>query len=529
MKEINLLDCTIRDGGYYNNWKFNVRDVKNYLNQIYETKTKVIEIGFNFFDTKNKDYGEFAKCEVDVLKKLPRSSKVKLAIMINANELINTKFDEKALKKNFSPKLSYVSIIRIATHYKDIFKITKYSKVLKKLGFKIYLNLMQINTVSSKKLADLLKKINKTDCYEVFYFADSFGNLTPNKVKNICSIIKKNWDKSIGFHSHDNCGLALRNVLSATKHGVSWIDSTIQGMGRGAGNVKTEDILKKFSKKNNDFKKIQSTSIFFLKLKKKYNWGSSPYYKFAAQHNIHPTYVQELKKDNRYSHKELIDIISQISKFNARSYDPNLLSKIYTNKKDYIGKWNAKNWIGNRKLLILGQGPSIKKKKKIERLIQFINKNNPVVLSININNFLPKKYINYYAMFNDKRILVDSYNYKTLNKPLIVPNNILKKVGQKTKIKKTLDYGAIIKNRTFSVKKQFCILPNNQSFGYALALAAIGGADKIFVIGFDGFSKGHYYNYEMETVLKMFKEKFKGISISSLSETVYSIKKTNIL
>ena len=87
---------------------------------------------------------------------------------------------------------------------------------------------MQINTVSKKNLEKFLQKINDINCYEVFYFADSFGNLNPSQVKKICKVIKKNWDFDIGFHSHDNCDLALKNVKAANSSGVKWIDSTIK-------------------------------------------------------------------------------------------------------------------------------------------------------------------------------------------------------------------------------------------------------------------------------------------------------------
>ena len=87
MKNIKVLDCTIRDGGYYNNWNFKTKEVKNYLREIYKTQTKVVEIGFNFFD-QSKNYGQFAVCNQNLLKKIPKSSKVELALSKVANHKI---------------------------------------------------------------------------------------------------------------------------------------------------------------------------------------------------------------------------------------------------------------------------------------------------------------------------------------------------------------------------------------------------------------------------------------------------------
>ena len=526
MNNINILDCTIRDGGYYNNWKFNFKDVKSYLTQIYKTDVNVVEIGFNFFDQK-KDYGQFAFSNNHTLKKLPKSKNTSLAIMINANELLKIKYDPKKIKKIFKSKLKYVSIIRIAAHYKDILQIIKYSLVLKKIGFKIFLNLMQINTISDSKLKQILKKINSINCFEVFYFADSFGSLKPKDVKKICITIRKYWHGEIGFHSHDNCGLALKNVIAAKSNGANWIDCTIQGMGRGAGNVKTEDVLKYFFKEKNILKPIKKTKNFFYDLKNKYNWGASEYYKFAAKHNIHPTYIQELKKDDRYNRNEINNLIKHMSTLNAKSYDPNLLEKIYINK-NFTGKWNASGWAKNRNILILGQGPSIKDSKERKKLIKFIENYEPIVISININKYVPRKYIDFYAAFNDTRILVDHKKYSRLDKPLIVPSYKLKKIGNKTKFNKILDYGAKIENKNFIAKNKYCILPNNQSFGYALAISAIGRAKKTFIFGFDGFSKGHHLNYEMNLILDHFQKNYKKIPIYSISKTNYMVKKLNI-
>ena len=522
MKNIKVLDCTIRDGGYYNNWNFKTKEVKNYLREIYKTQTKVVEIGFNFFD-QSKNYGQFAVCNQNLLKKIPKSSKVELALMINANELLLIKCNKKAIKKELFPKLKHISIIRVASHFKDVKKVIKYLKILKQIGFKVFLNLMQINTISTFNLKSLLKDLSKSRCVDVFYFADSFGNLNPKLVKKICLTIKNEWQKEIGFHSHDNCGIAMKNVIAAVKHGAVWIDSTIQGMGRGAGNVKTYDVLKHFYKNRFRKKDIEKTQNFFLELKKKYNWGTSKHYIVAAKNNIHPSYIQELKKDDRYSEKEINFLIKQISTFNTKSYDPNLLQKIYL-QDNFRGKWNVKNHFKQKDVLILGQGPSIKKKKEIKKLLKFINEKKPIVISININKYIQEKYIDYYATFNDKRILVDHLNYKKIKKPLIIPAYIYKKISRNFSTKRILDYGAQIKKNTFDAKNNYCVLPDtNQSFGYVLALAAAGCAKKIFLFGFDGYSKGHHLNFEMNSLLTFFKKRFKQIEINSLSKTIYKI------
>ena len=151
---------------------------------------------------------------------------------------------------------------------------------------------------------------------DYFYLADSLGNCKPNNLKKLSNKIKKELKiEKFGFHSHNNLGLALSNSLTAVKLGFGIIDTSINGMGRGAGNLKLESLLehqkknkqaiiiKKFIKKN------------FLNLKKKYNWGTNKFYKQSAKYNIHPTYIQRLLAEKKYKKNIIQNIIKYLTKY----------------------------------------------------------------------------------------------------------------------------------------------------------------------------------------------------------------------
>ena len=93
-----------------------------------------------------------------------------------------------------------------------------------------------------------------------------------------------------------------------------------------------------------------------------------------------------------------------MSTLNAKSYDPDLLEKIYL-KNNFKGSWNAKNWLLNKNLLIIGQGPSVKKKLEVEKIKKFIIRNKPIVVSININKYFPKQFVDYYVSFKIQEYL----------------------------------------------------------------------------------------------------------------------------
>ncbi len=385
---------------------------------------------------------------------------------------------------------------------------------------------MQINGVSNKELSKCLKDLKLSRSVDVFYFADSFGNLNPLDVKKICKTIKKNWDKEIGIHSHDNCGLALKNSIQAYKCGVTWIDGTIQGMGRGAGNAKTESLLKYFSKFNYHPSSINNVSKnYFYNLKKKYKWGKSKYYKIAAKYNIHPTYIQMLQADRRYRSKEIIKSISSLKKIVATSYDPKILEKTFVEDKPVKGRWNASGWCKNKHLLILSQGPSLSNKKNIEKIKQFILKTKCIVISINISNVIPEYLIDYYIAANETRISLEHQQYNNLKKPIIIPKIKLKEIKKDFEKVNFIDYGVTIKTDTFAHYNNYAVLPYNLTFPYAVAVALIGKARNITIAGFDGYKRNHQMQIETQKTINCILRSNKNLKLSSLTKTSYSLKK----
>ena len=185
MKKINnikLLDCTLRDGGYYNNWNFQFNNIQKYLNNIATSGIKYIELGFRFNEEK-KLKGLTAYTENKLLKKLKTPKKINLGIMINASDLIKkNKLEIAHLKKLIQKKnIHSIKFIRIACHHHEIEQLGKCISYLKKLKLKIFINIMQITElklVNFKKILFFLKKHNIKN----IYLADSLGALKPNKL-----------------------------------------------------------------------------------------------------------------------------------------------------------------------------------------------------------------------------------------------------------------------------------------------------------------------------------------------------------
>tara|TARA_B110000902_G_C14236299_1_gene560780 strand:- start:65 stop:1771 length:1707 start_codon:yes stop_codon:yes gene_type:complete len=325
MKNIKVLDCTLRDGGYYTNWNFEPKMVKDLVTTLDISGIDVIELGYK----SPLKGGQFRKCNDrfiwEILEyRLPINSK--LAFMIDAKDFIKgdcidfTLIDNVIHHKTDSP----FSICRLAIKHSEITHSIEIANHIKNKGYDLMINLMGISMLLEDEILDFgkLSDINPM----ALYFADSYGNLEPSKVKEIVKIFKR-FGCNIGIHTHDNIGLAFANCISALEEGVTWIDGTLLGMGRGVGNVKTEQLITYFQYK---FKLYNSTPLhkvlsdWMIPLHKIHNWGFTHNYMISGIKHIHPLYVQTLQSSFLNSNR-IEDVLLSIE--NSESYDYSKIEK----------------------------------------------------------------------------------------------------------------------------------------------------------------------------------------------------------
>ncbi len=517
---LKLLDCTLRDGGYYNNWKFSSTLANKYLSSLKKTNIKYVEIGFRFSNEISKKLGPFASSKEQFLKKLRLPNNLSLGVMINAADFIE---NEKELIKIFTKKKnSVIKFVRVAVNFKDLKKITKICSLIKSLGYKVFVNLMQITELTNKELIKSTNFIKNIKEIDVFYIADTFGSLEANQLTKITKIIKKT-KKVLGIHLHNNKGLALSNSIEAIKLDYQWIDSTIQGMGRGAGNLKTEELLTYINQNkipNEEFLGVVLND--FEKLKKKYNWGQSYYYYISATSSIHPTFIQEMLSSNRYSLLETNNAIRYLSNptIKSKKYNNILLKKAInyrteTQSVNYKGTWNGKKLFSKKNILLIGNSNKVaKNKNKIHR---FIKSKKPIIISINFNKYINDFKIDYICACNEKKIIQENYLYNSSDQKIIGPSELLKKLKIKNKI---FNYGLKI-SKKLSIDKFDCSLPRDISLVYAISLCVSSNLKKIYFAGFDGFGGQNFERNEINSFLKNLKNKYKSLKLISLTKTKF--------
>ena len=531
-KNIKILDCTLRDGGYYNKWDFNNSTVEKYLMAIRMSSVDVVELGFRFLP-KNTFMGPFAYTTDEFVGQLNLPKGPIYGVMINGKDLIQHKDSVNNLvgKLFKESKKSPIDLVRIAINFNNALEAELIVRELKELGYMIGLNLMQSHGKSEQEYIDVAKTIYSWKIIDVLYFADSLGNMTPDNVKFICDALRKGWLGPLGIHTHNNKELALINSITALKNGVTWCDGTITGMGRGAGNASTEGLLLEVSQLNyhqGNANLIQPAIEDFSALKNKYKWGANFYYHYASNHGIHPTFVQSLLEDTRYDNQQVLGALEFLADRDSTSYSSDgIREAIYGNQIDVVGKWDATGWLAGKEVLIVGAGSSVQKYK--EGILQHIKRTNIDVFFLNVNRYLSPSLAKATIVSHETRALFDSQQYHNLNHPIILPESRLGSL-MKNQLDgiEILDYGLTLEKDSFIIKSNGCRLQWPLAAAYAIAMVTQARASKINLIGFDGYTADDPRQEEMNNVFSIYEALEESVQIQSLTPTTYRINQSSI-
>ena len=496
---MKILDCTLRDGGYYTGWDFSDNLVNSYFDLVKHLPIDIVEVGYRGNKTKKSYFGEYyflTKTKLQSIKK-KIGKKTKISVMIDLKDWKTP----KELETNLKDCKTCVDIIRFAVDPKKISKIKEYLKITKKLGFIVAVNLMYTHLIlNDEKITLDIIKLKKY--FDIMYLVDSYGTLIPGDIGNIIKKIKLiDKNLNVGFHSHNNLELALSNSIEAINHGIDFVDCTFTGMGRGAGNLKTELLLSylgiKLNKiRINNFKNIGRVVDMFEEIRSKEKWGATLPYMISGSTNSPQSEAMQLIKSKRY---DMTDIVTYL--YNKKKKKINIIKNLNFKKKE---------------VLIIGGGISVKK--KINYLKEFLkeNKNIFVIFSSSRNvelfNNISSKSI---TCITGNEIVKIKKNYFKKNKFII--NDL---IDDKTLLpKKTQNFYKLKKN---ILSKNI----NNSPLAISLAAAHEIDAKKIFLIGFDGFNKIDKINdyslfNENQKILNFYDNR---LNIIFLSETSYDVK-----
>lgn len=284
-KEIKVMDCTIRDGGLQNKWQFSDKFVKAVYDACVEAGVDYMEIGYKSSENaySKTENGPWKFCEEADLRRIVGENKtnLKLAAMADIGRI---SFDDIPPKSE-----SVIDMMRVACYDYQVDKGIALAEHCMEKGYEVTINLMAVSTISEMALDQALADLSKCKAPTI-YLVDSFGSMYSEQIHFLMDKYKKALPgKTIGFHGHNNMQLAFANTIECIIKGANMLDGTFLGLGRGAGNCGTEQLLTflknpKYRVKP-VFKAIQDEII---PLQSQLDWGYSIPYLVTGFLNMHP-------------------------------------------------------------------------------------------------------------------------------------------------------------------------------------------------------------------------------------------------
>lgn len=527
-----LIDCTLRDGGYYNSWDFDRELIAEYLAAMNEAGVDIVEIGFRSFE-KVGFKGACAYSTDDFITGLPIAAGQKIGVMVNAAEILKHSAGViPATRLLFrSASESPVVLVRFACHLHEFEATLPACAWLKEQGYRVGINLMQVADRSDEEI-QTIGALAANYPLDVLYFADSLGSMDPEQTSRIILLLRKHWSGAIGIHTHDNMGRAVANSLRAIDMGASWVDATVTGMGRGPGNAQTEYMLIELEGRLARQSRISPLLSLIRKrfgpMQHEYGWGRNPYYHLTGKYGIHPTYVQEMLTDPRYGEAEILAVIEHLrleggKKFSVQTMEHGRLMVGQSER----GQWRPADVMSGREVLILGAGQGAHSHSLA--IESYICRAKPIVLALNTVTPIDQSLIDYRVACHPFRLMADSQKYSSMPQPLIMPAYRIGGGFESTNGSfPVLDFGLSVQPGAFYFGDDHAVAPCSLAIAYALAIASSGRAKRVLLAGFDGYSADDPRFLEMVELLELYQAKEDSAPLEAVTPTRYSIPATSI-
>lgn len=309
--DVRVLDCTLRDGGLVNNFRFTDEFVKDlYLANI-KAGVDYMEFGYKaskeIFDPDK--FGKWKFCDEKDIRSIVGDNKTDMKISVMA-DVGRTDFKRDILPK----KDSVINMVRVATYINTIPAAIEMLEDAKRKGYEVTVNIMAVSKVNDEDLDGGLELLGQSSV-DVIYLVDSFGTFYPEQIERLTDRylnIASKYNKKIGIHAHNNQQLAFANTIESLSRGTSYLDATVSGMGRGAGNCYMELLLSFLrNPKYNKIAVMNFVEKHMAKLKEEEVWGYDIPYLLTATMNSHPSsaiqFIKEKRTDYAMFYQELMD------------------------------------------------------------------------------------------------------------------------------------------------------------------------------------------------------------------------------
>lgn len=489
MKRIHLLDCTLRDGGFINEWKFGEDCITNIFERLELAGIDIIEVGYlRDYASDNVDETQFPNTEA-ISRVIP--TKIRRDTLIVA--IVD--LGDCGIKYIQPRSETVLDGIRVTFKRHELGDAVEYCKVLKEKGYLVSMQPVSFMDYSPQDVLNLVEAANTLDPFAVC-IVDTYGFMNKRDLLRYYSLMDATLKPEIalGYHSHNNFQLAYSNAMELVEQFTERkmiVDCSVLGMGKGAGNAATELMALYMNNNmggNYDLDQILEIADTYIEKERKKNyWGYSLKYYLAASNNCHHKYVSFLLDKKTLSIKSVNEIISHIAPDKKTKFDESHIIQLYNEfqKKssgDESSYRKLKAEIGNTPVLIIAPGSSLIK--QADRIAKYIKENHPYIISVNhISELYPP-----HAVFisNHKRYGQISLrmNKRTGNAKVITTSNINPTILGADYV---LNYSSLlVENPSIS---------DNATLMLMNALIQMG-IQKTALAGFDGYrpNENNYFN-----------------------------------
>lgn len=501
MAERQLLDCTLRDGGYINDWEFGHANIIEIFERLVSSGVEYIEIGFldqrRKFDI-NRTIMPNTECANKIFAGIDKGSAIVLGMIDYGTCGI----------ENLQPcEETFIDGIRVIfkEHLRD--KALAFCTEVQKLGYKVFAQMVSVTTYTDEALKEYAECCNKVKPFATS-MVDTYGLLDEEHLMHIYSILDKYLAPEIkeGYHAHNNFQLGFANaktfLSSDTKRDIL-VDGTLYGMGKSAGNAPLELLMmfmnEKIGKNYDITQALEAIDNVLMDIYHKQYWGYNSFFFLASLTQCHPNYVSYLMNKKTLSVKQINEILLRISPEKKLMYDAKYAEKVYLeyqsikcDDKEAIS--NLKAQFVNKNVLLLGPGRNLHRQK--EKVEAYIERCKPIVIAV---NFLPDIVkADYVFLTKSKRytqLIRDINKSDNPDIDIIATSNVTKTSGNFAYV---MSYQSLIDFNTEIIDNSLVMF---------LKAAMIWGLKCVALAGFDGYSNSEDNYFDVSREYSFAKEK----------------------
>lgn len=531
MGEIKLLDCTLRDGGYLNDWNFGHNNLVSIFERLIDANVDIIEVGF-LDDSRSFDINRSIMPDTDCVEKIYGKIDKKQAMVVGMIDYGTCRLE------NIKPcSESYLDAIRVIfkKHLRE--EALQYCAEIQKKGYKVFAQLVSVTSYEDDEIMDLIRLANEVKPYAVS-MVDTYGLMHQDNLQHYFDLLDANLlpEIAIGYHAHNNFQMGYANcitMMSQKTDRMMAVDGTIYGMGKSAGNAPIELIAMylndRYGKNYNTSQFLEAIDSNIMNFYKMMTWGYSMFFYLAASNDCHPSYVSYLMDKRTLSVQAINEILGKLTGEKKLLYDKDYVERLYKeyqdidvdDKEDVAA---LSRLFEGRDVLLIGPGLSIEKQSEL--VMAYQKEHEPMTVSV---NFVPEQMkVDYIFLSNSKRYvqLASTLADENLDLEVIATSNVTKTSG---KFDYTLKYSTLLDEDAEVIDNSFIML---------LKVMIKLGVGHVALAGFDGYvgdTASNYINPNMEYhfnaeqakalneyVKETLKELGKKLDIEFITESLYA-------